>query len=157
MLSRPEYGWTDFSLEKSTYPLSYLTNIPEDWLNHAIHGLETLSPFTVHGFCEPGRLICTVSYWNCHIIFEYDGRRELSEKDACWEISHTDMLEFCKALHRDISENIDQWSGWLPAFDSENPAEEQRSAEERLRSQLEKLGQLIADREECFGERRFFL
>ena len=63
MLTKPEAGWTDFSIDKEhIYSLSYLTDVGIEWLDQAIHGLETLEPFTVHGFCEPNRMLCTVSY-----------------------------------------------------------------------------------------------
>lgn len=40
MLTKPEWGWTDFSLEgTSAYGLSYLDDIPVEWLDQAIHGL----------------------------------------------------------------------------------------------------------------------
>ena len=60
MLSRPLNGWTDFSLGQEVYGLSYLTNVPIEWVNQAIHGLETLEPFAVHGVMEPDRMICLV-------------------------------------------------------------------------------------------------
>lgn len=47
MLTKPENGWTGFGLEgTSTYGLSYLDDIAFEWLDQAIHGLETLSPFS---------------------------------------------------------------------------------------------------------------
>ena len=57
MLTKPQHGWTDFSLGESSYSLSYLSNIPMDWLDRAIFGLQTLMPFEVYGYCEPGRII----------------------------------------------------------------------------------------------------
>ena len=45
MLSKPNAGWTDFSLGGKTYYLSYLNDIPFVWLYYAIHGLKTMSPF----------------------------------------------------------------------------------------------------------------
>ena len=75
MLTKPEAGWSDFSLTgTSAYPLSYLDNIPFEWLDEAIHGLEILNPFCVKGFMEPGRFICVVSFWNCHIICEDENK-----------------------------------------------------------------------------------
>lgn len=78
MLTKPYYGWTDFSLEgTSVYGLSYLDDIAFEWLDQAIHGLETMLPFCVKGFLEPGRMLCTVSFWNCHIVIEDDEREPL--------------------------------------------------------------------------------
>ena len=62
MFSNVDAGWADFQLP-GTYPysLSYLTPVPFEWLDAAIHGLETLQPFCVKGYLEPGRMICTPS------------------------------------------------------------------------------------------------
>ena len=57
MLTKPEHGWTEFSLEGApTYTLSYLDDIALEWTAQAIHGLETMLPFCVKGFMEPRRL-----------------------------------------------------------------------------------------------------
>ena len=99
MLSRPEDGWTYFQPGKENrYRLSYLTDVAVDWLTQAIHGLETMDVFSVHGFSEPGRMVCTVSYWSCYVIFEDDG-----PAPACEEITHLhiNMIEFCKKLCSD--------------------------------------------------------
>ena len=41
MLTKPDCGWSDFNLDgTSEYPLSYLDNIPFNWLDDAIHGLK---------------------------------------------------------------------------------------------------------------------
>lgn len=37
MLTKPDYGWSDFQLEgTSIYRLSYLDDIPFEWLEQAI-------------------------------------------------------------------------------------------------------------------------
>ena len=46
MLTKPINGWSDFQLEgTSLYGLSYLDDIAFEWVDQAIHGLETLTPF----------------------------------------------------------------------------------------------------------------
>ena len=84
MLSKPDCGWTTFQLgsENTAYCLGYLTDVAMEWLDRAIHGLETEDVFSVHGFCEPGRMVCTVSFWNCYVIFEGDGKDDVCE--ATW-------------------------------------------------------------------------
>lgn len=153
MLSRPEYGWTDFSLEegKGIYGLSYLTNVPMEWLNQAIHGLETLEPFAVHGVLEPGRVICLVSYWNCHIIVEDEDRKMLKADDTIHRIVHVSMLEFCKMLYEDILVNIEDWSDW----DCDNTVDTEVVKKE-LKEKLDILKKLIAEKECFFAENRQF-
>ena len=153
MLTKPENGWTGFSLEgTSTYGLSYLDDIAFEWLDQAIHGLETLSPFCVKGFLEPNRMLCVVSYWNCHIIVENDERYPLKKEQIRNEYSHTSMIEFCKCLYSDISEHIDAWVSFVDYVDADPEKKRQQ-----LFQKLEKLKELIGQREECFGENRCFL
>ena len=40
VLSKPEAGWSQFSLDDQLFSLSYLTNIPCDWLDQAIQGID---------------------------------------------------------------------------------------------------------------------
>ena len=110
MLSCPVNGWTLFSLEGTeSQLLSYLDDIAPEWLDQAIHGLKTLQPFCVKGFLEPMRMICVVSYWNCHVLVEDDDRDPLNPEEVLHEISHTSMLEFCRQLRDDIRANLEQW------------------------------------------------
>ena len=154
MLTKPEAGWSDFSLDgTSVYPLGYLDNIPFEWLDDAIHGLETLNPFCVKGFMEPGRFICVVSFWNCHIICEDEDRDPLDPQNTIHEISHTSMLQFCQQLYDDISENLDDWACW-DTFDEELDFDTNK---EELIIKLARLKELIAENEEHFGEDRGFL
>ena len=153
MLTKPEGGWSDFSLDgRSLYTLGYLDNIPFEWLDEAIHGLETLNPFCVKGFMEPGRFICVVSFWNCHIICEDEDRDPLDPQNTIHEISHTSMLQFCQQLYDDISENLDDWACW--DYDSELDFDTNK---EELIIKLARLKELIAENEEHFGEDRCFL
>ena len=153
MLTKPKNGWTDFSLEGTfAYGLSYLDDIAFEWLDQAIHGLETLSPFCVKGFLESNRMLCMVSYWNCHIIVEDDERRPLRQEQIRREYSHTSMIEFCKCLYSDISEHIDAWVSFVDYVDADPEKKRQQ-----LFQKLEKLKELIGQREECFGENRCFL
>ena len=153
MLTKPDCGWSDFILDgTSVYTLSYLDNIPFNWLDDAIHGLETLNPFCVKGFMEPGRFICVVSFWNCHIICEDEDRDPLTPQNTLHEISHTSMLQFCQQLYDDISENLDDWACWDydPELDFDTNKEE-------LIKKLARLKKLIAENEEHFGKDRCFL
>ena len=113
MLTKPQHGWTTFSLGKACYYLSYLSNIPLEWLDRAIFGLETFLPFEVYGYCEPGKMICTIDFSGCRIVFE-DGERLKNE--SSFEMVPVHMLHFCKALHDDLSAYIDDWASWNSSF-----------------------------------------
>lgn len=138
MLGKPEHGWTDFSLGDSIYSLSYLTNIPLDWLERAIFGLETLQPFAVCGNCEPGEMVCTVDMQECRIRFEDEIHRK---DDALLQIVPVSMLDFCRILYEDISSHIDDWTQWNCSY---------HITKEDIQSRLDRLQRLIRIKENCF-------
>ena len=138
MLSKPKHGWTDFSLGESCYSISYLTNVPFDWLDRAIFGLETLLPFEVYGCCEPGRIVCTVDFSECRICFENDQHKIV---DASCVTVPVNMLDFCRMLHKDISGDIDDWGKWSASY---------RVTKEDIKSRLNRLEKLICVKENCF-------
>ncbi len=155
MLSRPEDGWTYFRLgNESHYRLSYLTDVAADWLTQAIHGLDTMDVFSVHGFSEPGRMICTVSFWSCYVIFEDDG-----PAPGCDEIHHlhVKMIDFCKWLCRDVENDLDAWVHWDDE-DEEGPEAEAAALarEQKLRGLLGELKRLTAEKECLFDDGCFF-
>ncbi len=153
MLTKPLHGWSDFQLEgTSVYGLSYLDDIAFEWLEQAIHGLETMRPFCVKGFLEPSRFLCAVSYWNCHIICEDDERYPLDQGDVVNEISHTSMLQFCQYLHDDINQNLNEWVSFM---DYEDVDTAKRT--EALTQKLAYLKKLISERKEWFGKDHCFL
>ena len=94
---------------KNCYELSYLTDLPVEWLKEAIHGLEKNSPFTVTGFLEPGDMICTVGWHNCYYFSEFSPAKESSLTVRQQPIS---MVEFCKMLYTDIANHLDEWVKW---------------------------------------------
>lgn len=153
MLLKPCNGWTDFMLEGAeVFGLSYIDDIAFEWIEQAIHGLEVMQPFCVKGFLEPNRMLCTVSFWNCHVIIEDDDRHTLKQDDIEVMYSHTSMIDFCKNLYNDVSGNIDEWVSFLD-YDDENLEQKKQ----RLIKMLERLKELINLREERFGENRCFL
>lgn len=153
MLTKPIRGYSVFQLEgTSAYALSDLDDIAFEWLEQAIHGLETMLPFCVKGFLEPQRFLCTVSYWNCHIICEDDECHPLCQEDVINELSHTSMLQFCQYLYDDISQNLDEWAAFMGYRDIDTS--KRRTA---LVEKLEHLKQLISEKEEYFGQNRCFL
>lgn len=154
MLSKPQYGWTEFCLSgTSTYQLSYLDDIAFDWIDQAIHGLRTMLPFCVKGFLEPNRFLCVVSYWNCHIIVENDSDEAFRDEDIHSEYSHISMLDFCRLLHQDISDNMDDWVDFTDHRGKKDSCSERRAV---LVDKLTTLEKLIRISESRFGPNRCF-
>jgi len=152
MLSKPKSGWTTFSLVNNEYDLSYLTDVALEWIEQAIHGLETLHPFTVHGFLEPGRMICVVSYWNIHIFVEDDENVPLNKEDNHYETIHMTMIDFCEILYNDIKENIVEWIDWFC-----DDRYDLKKREIEINKKLDKLHKLIDEKKKHFGLNRYFL
>lgn len=123
MLRTPDCGWTDFQLEGTPcYGLSYLTDIPTDWMTRAVRGLMSMEPFTVEAYLEPGILRCTV----------YADKTCLRLEDGTEEVSPIGMLRFCEMLRDDVERDLPQWVAF-------RPREDRKSREAELRKLLQKL------------------
>ena len=138
MLSKPQHGWTTFSLGHRCYSISFLTNVPLDWLEKAIGGLDTLLPFEVSGYCEPGRVVCTVAFSQCHVFYENEKHQK---EESSYELGPVNMLDFCQKLHEDISDHIDDWQKWGYSYNV---------TKEDLQSRLDRLQKLINVKANCF-------
>lgn len=182
MLGKPDGGWTEFSIDVGhKYHLSYLNDVVMDWIDQAIHGLTTMQPFAVHGFCEPDRMLCTVSYWDCYIVFESDGIVERNSHSEMYGVALS-MIDFCKLLYADVSRDISAWAYWdhsslenlaedkidelYPGIEKWTPEISEKyqkliEAEAELRKKaiqgkLDRLKELIDSNEEHFGPHRCF-
>lgn len=179
MLGKPHAGWSDFQIDdEHTYSLSYLNDVALEWLDQAIHGLTTLEPFAVHGFCEPDRMVCTVSYWNCYVVFESDGMFNPNSYNHMYEVG-LNMIDFCKTLYSDVQNNIDDWVHWDDSslrdvaedkYCDEHPEEDAYNEQEldaaimkefdsrkkQIQDKLDCLKKLIDENEEHFGPHRAF-
>jgi len=141
MLTKPKAGWSDFQLTgTSVYGLSYIIgDLPFDWIEQAIHGLETWNPFCVTANLEPGCFICVVGYHNCHIIVEEDEWSHSSqEEEISTELSHTTMMDFCKDLYDDIVSDFNEWVNF-----GANEGTDLKKRAENLQKQLEQLKETI--------------
>ena len=152
MLSKPENGWTTFELSKNKYSLSYLTDVSMDWLNAAINGLKNYRPFSVDGFLEPDRMICTVSFWNIHIFTDFDENEAMNVEDYNYETIHINMIEFCEKLYNDVNNNLQEWINWF--CDDEIDLKER---EKELKKKLSELRLLIYEKKDDFKGGIFFL
>ena len=147
MLSKPKSGWTEFKLDKTSYSLSYLTDVSMCWLDSAINGLKDLKPFVVHGFLEPWRMMCVVSFYNIHLFVEDEDNEALDPNESNYEIIHMNMLEFCEHLYNDIKDNLKEWVNWF--CDDETDLDKR---EKELNKKLEELRKLIDKQKEYFSD-----
>ena len=154
MFSNIHAGWVDFELPGThAYGLSYLSPVPFEWLDAAIHGLETLQPFCVKGYLEPGRMICTVSYHNSYVVCEDEEYSVQYGENPDFKCSSTGMLEFCQQLADDIRRDLDAWVGFCNhRGDSGLSANKQQ-----LMQKLERLRLLIEQRREALSGGSMFI
>ncbi len=158
LLSEPECGWSTFSFPdgKKSYELSYLTDIAVEWLDNALYGLEHLTPFCVHAYLEPGRLLCMVSFWHCHLAVESEDREPEDADDIIRSLSNTDMLTFCTYLRDSIQAHLDSWLKWDACEWADMTEEEREERRQNLDRRLKRLSTLLESQAEHFGKGRCF-
>ena len=98
-------------------------------------------------------MVCTVSYWNCYIIFEGDDKGDLCE--SVYTV-HVSMLDFCSKLAEDIFSSMEAWVHWneneIDEDDDESVEEAFSQRRALLLGLLDTLKGLIAEKKEDFGE-----
>ncbi len=142
MLGKPQHGWTCFSIDgEGGYDLSYLTDIPFVWIEQAISGLENMRPFCVCGYLEPGRCICTVSFYGCYVVIEDEDNCPLNDEDIVHKHYNIGMLDFCRRLYDDISADLDGWASFdgYASFQNDEYFEEKKQRLIELLDRLKKL------------------
>ena len=84
----------------------------------------------------------------------------MEAEDVRIEYINKNMMEFCEDLHRDISENIDNWCQWFRDYDAETEEEERAfyaDIKRQLEELLSKLAVLISEKKHMFdGGYAFF-
>lgn len=112
MFSKPKSGYVTFQIWDSSYKLNNSADIANSWLEQAIHGLDTDSPFSLKAYTDNGRLIFTVSYNRVH-VFEDEELYDLEATVNSHKSFRYGMRWFCYRLYNDINDNIDDWVNWF--------------------------------------------
>ena len=104
MLSKPQAGWSEFILGEYKAPVSFLTDIPFDWLRACINGLKYVIPaaFFIDG--EGPSFYMISDTYSTHIIRHFNGT-ELTEV-------RVGLDQFAEMLVQDIRENLEEWIWW---------------------------------------------
>ena len=140
MLGTPEKGWVSFQLDEVQSQLSYLSDIPNQWLDRAIFGLESGLEFQVEGHCEPETFQCTVASQSCS--YGLSG-------ESLWEIS-MGMEQFCRELYRDISQNLDAWARWESLrWDLTEKERIYAARKQTIAAKLKRLKELLKNKASC--------
>ena len=129
MLSVPQYGWVDISIEDWKDRASYLTDVPHDLLDKFNNMFEKHGSPVAVGFDAEGWEYIIVFDWYTTYIIESKDTEKLYVFDKCF-------IEFAEEVYDDISSHIVEWSNW----DYNVESEEIRLNEEKvLKEKLNKL------------------
>ena len=123
VLSKPENGWTTFRIGYSKYELSYLTDLPEVWLDTMISNFK--GPYVLTCECEPGELTCVVMQGMGYVHLFFDDR---------YQTSYIVKKDFTKIVMNDIEQNLNAWAEWTNGYWlwEKDPAEIKRGLTERI-------------------------
>jgi len=145
MLTPPEYGWTEFSPNEETgFSLGYVTDVAMEWLDMAIAGLTHGNPFVVKGFCEPGWMVCAVTWNECLVYWTDDVDLPDIFHTSPEIICPMTSLAFCRALRDDVAGHLAEWVNWALYDEDDSEADERRAERESaLRTRLDSLDALI--------------
>lgn len=123
VLSKPKAGWTTFKIGDTEFKLSYLLDLPNDWLDTILFAYECELPFVLKGECEPGFMYCNVNELYVHIYYE-------EHHKASYEVYESDIIN---ALINDFTKYIDEWADWgYIRYNEEELKEEKKRLQEKI-------------------------
>lgn len=128
MLSIPKHGWVNLSIGDWEDRASYLTDVPNDLLDALIEKLNNWKPVCVSFDAEGWEYILVIDSFTVHVIESEDEHKLYS-----FDISAKELAE---EVYKDISENLNAWSWWDYATDTE---EQRLKEEENLKKKLKAL------------------
>lgn len=112
LLGKPSAGWSMLTIENFHFPLSYLTDVPNDFLDALIVALKhNVSTFvTVDGESEG----------ECNILFDVVSNRVSAVRSVYdyderveTEFYDTSVVDFAEHFLNDLESNIQEWRQWL--------------------------------------------
>ena len=132
MLSKPDIGWTVFSLGDFQAQVSYLVDIPFDWLISCKNALKYNIPASFFLELEGESCIVTSYGYDTHIIFK--------NHDCAYSlitIHDVDFMDVSKMLLNDIRLYFDDWVKWYDFEQTESDFARRRAALKALIEETE--------------------
>ena len=130
MLSRPEAGWSELTLGDFKAPVSFLTDIPFDWLRACLNSLKYGIPAAFFLDSEGTTTTIVVNFATTYIISSSDL--------SVTYMSDIFVTDFAKMLIEDIRRDFDKWLYWLDASLTEEKWANRRKMLEDLLAETEK-------------------
>ena len=130
MLSRPKAGWSELTLGDFKAPVSFLTDIPFDWVRACLSSLKYGIPAAFFLDSEGTTTTIVVNFATTYIISSSDL--------SVTYMSDIFVTDFAKMLIEDIRRDFDDWLYWLDASLTEEKWANRRKMLEDLLAETEK-------------------
>lgn len=132
MLSKPENGWTVFSLGDFQAEVSYLVDIPFDWLISCKNALKHNIPLSFFLELEGETCLVTSYGYDTHIIINRrDGGYQLKT------VHNVNFMDVSDMLLKDIRLYFDDWVTWYDFEQTEADFARRRAALKALIEETE--------------------
>ena len=132
MLSKPDNGWSVFSLGDFQADVSYLVDIPFDWLISCKNALKYNIPASFFLELEGESCIVTSYGHDTHMIFSHhDGAYTLKT------VRDVDFMDLSEMLLEDIRLYFDDWVTWYSFEQKESDFARRRAALKALIEETE--------------------
>ena len=132
MLSKPENGWTVFSLGDFQAEVSYLVDIPFDWLISCKNALKHNIPLSFFLELEGETCLLTSYGYDTHIIINRrDGGYQLKT------VRNVNFMDVSDKLLKDIRLYFDDWVTWYDFEQTEADFARRRAALKALIEETE--------------------
>ncbi len=132
MLSKPENGWTVFSLGDFQAEVSYLVDIPFDWLISCKNALKHNIPLSFFLELEGETCLLTSYGYDTHIIINRrDGGYQLKT------VRNVNFMDVSDMLLKDIRLYFDDWVTWYDFEQTEADFARRRAALKALIEETE--------------------
>lgn len=136
MLSKPDAGWTDVTMELFSGRASYVTDVPIDFLDAFINLYETGNGIITCD--EEGSEFIIILSGYCYVTYVIADREELS----LYRIE-TKIKDLANELIADISKHLDEWVKWLPNTDEDMNENDIKERRRLILSKIMKLKSLV--------------
>ena len=142
MLSKPDIGWSVFSLGDFRAEVSYLVDIPFDWLISCKNAMKYNIPLSFFLELEGESCIVTSYGYDTHIIFHnHDDEYKLIN------VRDVDFMDVTGMLLEDIKMYFEDWVTWYDFEQKESDFARRRAALKALIEETE--GYLTALAQRC--------
>lgn len=111
MFAKPNAGWSELEInEDFSFPASYLTDIPNDFIKALTVALKDniSTAVTIDGESHGECIVLFNMYENCvTVIYDIIHGRKIRE------FYRFTPLEFAKEFIKDIEDNLNDWNNWM--------------------------------------------